>query len=264
MPLPQDNITESEASVLSGPHLTVRVRRLLTGNGEIMWHQSVRCPRLGHSVSTEVCKTCPACGGLDDGTVDTHPLVACTAAPEELLSAHLRPRGPGGVTVDEIMTTDVTCVMPDVTTDGLMELLLLEGFSGVPVVDEQGVPLGMVTKTDLIREHHDKTHEHDVTYVGISLSEDDSRGDRRSLHVEATLDTTVGEIMAPLTFVLTEGASVAKAAALMAYEGIHRIPIVGSGGEVVGLVAALDILSFMAGEIGYAVPGHPNRRRQIS
>src|SRR4029079_18434500 len=54
--------------------------------------------------------------------------------------------------VSAIMTTDVICVQPDVSIESVTRLLLERGISGVPVVDADGVPVGLVSKTDLLRE----------------------------------------------------------------------------------------------------------------
>jgi CBS domain-containing protein len=72
---------------------------------------------------------------------------------------------------------------------------------------------------------------------------------------------TVGDIMTPVTFTLTEDASVSRAAALMAFERVHRVPVVDAGGKVVGIVSALDVLGWLGREDGYVVskPGPASR-----
>jgi CBS domain-containing protein len=60
--------------------------------------------------------------------------------------------------------------------------------------------------------------------------------------------------MTPVTFVLPENASIAQAAALMAYEGVHRIPVVSCSGDIVGLVSSLDVLRWLGQASGYLVP----------
>jgi CBS domain-containing protein len=59
--------------------------------------------------------------------------------------------------------------------------------------------------------------------------------------------------MTPLALALPEGATVSRAAALMAYEGVHRIPIVSDDGVVVGILAAVDVLRWLATSSGYAL-----------
>ena len=64
----------------------------------------------------------------------------------------------------------------------------------------------------------------------------------------------------PIAFTLPESASIAHAAALMAYENVHRIPVVASDGSVVGIIAALDILRWLAVNAGFALPGRRGDR----
>ena len=54
-------------------------------------------------------------------------------------------------------------------------------------------------------------------------------------------------------FTLPEAATVSQAAAIMAYERIHRVPVVTTDGSVVGIVCALDIVAWLAAHDGYAV-----------
>jgi CBS-domain-containing membrane protein len=52
-------------------------------------------------------------------------------------------------------------------------------------------------------------------------------------------------------FALPESAPIAKAAALMAFESIHRLPILDDGGAVVGLLSPLDVAGWLATRAGY-------------
>jgi CBS domain-containing protein len=67
--------------------------------------------------------------------------------------------------------------------------------------------------------------------------------------------------MTPMSFTLNEDQSISKASALMAYEGIHRLPVVDAAGKVVGLLSSLDILHWLACKTGNAVPAPRSRRR---
>ena len=51
----------------------------------------------------------------------------------------------------DVMTTTVVTVGPDTATPEIAELLLEHGISAVPVVDEDGEVIGMVSEGDLLR-----------------------------------------------------------------------------------------------------------------
>ena len=71
----------------------------------------------------------------------------------------------------------------------------------------------------------------------------------------------MSDIMTPMSFTLNEDQSISKASALMAYEGIHRLPVVDGAGKVVGLLSSLDILHWLACKTGNTVPAPRSRRR---
>ena len=123
------------------------------------------------------------------------------------------------------------CVTEEVTLPVLASCLLDGGYSGLPVVDTEGRPVGVVSKTDLLR--------HGVTPDG-----------------------RVKDVMTSMSFTLEDDQSVSKAAAIMAYEGIHRLPVVDANGKVVGLLSSLDVLHWLACKTGNTVPAPRSRRNR--
>jgi predicted transcriptional regulator len=144
------------------------------------------------------------------------------APPPTRRSADLTPVG-------EVMARDVMAVRPELGIEDLEELLLSKGISGAPVIDDAGKPIGIVSKTDLLHRP--------AAPGGMAVR--------------------VRDIMMRTTYCLAENESIAKAAGLMAFEGVHRVPVVGPRGQVVGLVSPLDVMRWLAREHGYAVA---NRR----
>ena len=57
--------------------------------------------------------------------------------------------------------------------------------------------------------------------------------------------------MTPVAFTLEETAPLAYAAALMATEGVHRLPVVALDGKVVGILSSMDVLRWMAEASGF-------------
>lgn len=151
-------------------------------------------------------------------------------------------------TVAAIMTRAPICVRPTVGVGTLARLLLDEGMSGVPVVDGNGRPIGVVSKTDVLRYLHEKSDGAEaVIDQDAALA---AFGD--GFHLTATHDATVDDIMTPLVFALRHDVEIVRAAALMAGEGIHRLAILDDTGAVVGILSALDIVRWVAEEHGYS------------
>ncbi len=190
--------------------LALRVRRIANGAGEVYTSLTVHCPRQGASVEIAECEACADGRGVGYDERAARSLVRC-AAPE-----NFSPGAAERTCVGAVMSGDVICVTADLGADELAALLVDRGFSGAPVVDGEGRPIGVVSKTDLVRE------------------------------AGAPACATVGDLMTPLAFTLPEHAPLARAVALMAEERVHRLPIVSDDGRVVGVLTAFDVVRWLA------------------
>lgn len=170
-----------------------------------------------------------------------------TATSEGIRTGELADRTP----ISDIMTRDVVCVQAELSVESLTQLMLERGISGAPVVDARGRAIGVVSKTDLLRELHERGDtsqcEHEPPRIRRNRPPDLHRG----FHVEELVHATAGEIMMPVAFTLSETAPISQAAALMAFEGVHRVPVLARSGEVVGIVSSLDVLRWLAEVSGY-------------
>ncbi|QRK04626.1 CBS domain-containing protein [Archangium violaceum] len=135
-------------------------------------------------------------------------------------------------TVDEVMAREVISVRPDTSLQTAAELMLELVISGMPVVDEKGQLLGMLSKTDLVRHRLDEDGEARVTLPS-------------GQHVLE--GTTVEDVMTRQVLTVPEGASLAEAAKIMVNAGVHRVPVVNATGALVGLVTTSDIVRWVAG-----------------
>jgi CBS domain-containing protein len=140
------------------------------------------------------------------------------------------------VPVTQIMSREVTCARRDLDTPLLVDLMVRSRIGCVPVIEEPGRPVGMVTKLDLVEQ------------LLVDRGEPDSPSSRE------LMPRTASELMMPLAITLGEHATVVHAAALMANEGIHHIPIVDACGRMIGIVSTLDIVRWLATNDGYLTP----------
>ena len=177
--------------------------------------------------------------------------VPCATGPERTTEG---PAGPAESTpILEIMTRQVVQVAPDSSVDELTTILLERGISGAPVVDDKGRPLGIVSKTDLLRDHYSRGDSVEVPKMELHRGGVEAPLDR-GLHVQPEPGPTVRDVMTPLAFALPENASVARASALMAVEAVHRIVVVDEAGKVSGILSSLDVLRWLARTEGYVIP----------
>jgi CBS domain-containing protein len=150
----------------------------------------------------------PACD-LDDGDALQLPTIA------DLLP------------VSRVMSREVVCAGDDLDIGPLMDLMISRHIGCVPVVDERGRPIGMVTKFDVVEQ-------------------------QLALHRGPTgpVALTAGDVMMPLALSLDEHATIAHAAAMMAIEDVHHIAIITGSGTLIGIVSTMDIVRWMAANDG--------------
>jgi CBS domain-containing protein len=149
--------------------------------------------------------------------------------------------------VSRIMTPRVVCVTEDLGVDSLTVLLDEKGFGGVPVVDRSGGLIGMVSKTDIVR----MARENDTTQATSTVGLRDRDGGEPNCHVVDGETRTVADIMMPMAFSVFEGASIGHASAMMAAEGVHRLPVTDLDGNLVGILSATDVVRWLATSAGF-------------
>lgn len=259
--------TSVSTDELSIPHIAIRRRRTVSAGGEVSVASTVYCPARDRSIALDECARCSHFHGLDAGVEVRETVVSCGS--EEALQrsregASLRDGRGGppdhGTPIADIMTSDVVCVSAGVALEDAMRILVENGFGGVPVVDEAGRPIGIFSKTDVVRREHERGDTEEVSTARPRERDGQELGP--GYHVCESTSVDVSEAMTPLVLSLEEGASVGQAASLMAFEGIHRLPVVTEDGQVVGLLTALDVLRWFGRRSGYLVPRGPRQQQR--
>lgn len=149
--------------------------------------------------------------------------------------------------VATIMTRMTYCVRPDVTVETLAALLLDRRMSGVPVVNDEGQPIGVVSKTDVLRHLHERG---DTPASVDTLPAADVAELGPGFHAVRVDATTVKDIMMPVVFAIEQDTPIVRAAALMAGEGVHRLAVVDDQLAVIGIVSTLDVVRWVAETAG--------------
>lgn len=144
--------------------------------------------------------------------------------------------------VRTIMTAPVVSVFPsDSILDAARLMLSMRG-SGLPVVNDRGTLVGLVSEADLMRRELG-TQQKRSWWLELLVSP----GKRADEYVHAN-GRKVEEIMA--TKILTTGpdASLDDIVELMARHGVKRLPVLEAG-EIVGIVSRADLLRALAGAL---------------
>ena len=143
----------------------------------------------------------------------------------------------------DIMTIEVTTVGPDESTRVVAQLLLNNQISAVPVVNVDGIPIGMVSDGDLVgRDETERLARHDwwlAVMTGKQLLDDAFQN-----HVSAP-DRTARDVMSAPLVTVTEETGVKEIARLLAIHHVKRVPVVREG-RLVGIVSRADLLRAIA------------------
>lgn len=151
----------------------------------------------------------------------------------------------------DIMTTEVETVTPDDEVSEVLTRLARADFDGFPVVDEDGVVVGIVTQTDLVDlfQPSDRVFwlpiglppfTETVTYpvdfswddldVGIDLVKAAGRAVRKVMTTDVVTVRPTDDVDHLLDLLVDQD------------RDINRVPVVDDAGHLVGIVARQDLL----------------------
>jgi len=143
----------------------------------------------------------------------------------------------------DIMTTEVVSISPETPTSKVAELLGEKGISAVPVVDNAGAPIGMVSEGDLIGRG-DAEREARRDWWLTLLAEGEMLNPDFLASLRSPERVARDTMSAPIVTVGEETDIHEIARLLMAYR-IKRVPVVRDG-RIVGIVSRADLVRALA------------------
>jgi len=161
------------------------------------------------------------------------------------------------VTAGELMTRDVAVVHPDTSLMEAVRLMARRGISGLPVVDDAGAIVGILTEGDLVRWHEGYSEKQarwlDMLAEGGNLAPSFLANIRDARNkVKAVMSTGVVTV--------SEETPAREVARLMTSKSIKRVPVLRDG-RLVGIVARSDLVRALAERFA-GMPGVPERETQ--
>ncbi len=147
------------------------------------------------------------------------------------------------LTAKDIMTKDVITVKPDTSIEELSALLVKNGISGVPVVDDAGALYGIVTENDLISRNKRLHIPTVVSFLDAAIYLESSK--KFEEEVRRVAATRVGDICVRKVITISADTTVTDIATIMTEKKAHLLPVV-KGGRVVGIVGKRDVVSAAA------------------
>jgi CBS domain-containing protein len=143
--------------------------------------------------------------------------------------------------VRDIMQTDPVTVRPDDSLEVVLETLRRHQLPGVPVVDDAGRPVGIVTESDLVlADESQELHlpHYFELFGGLVFIEPLKRFEDR---LRKAFAATAEDLMTRDPDTISPDATVQEAAHLISRRGHNRLPVVEHG-RLVGVVTRVDVL----------------------
>jgi len=151
------------------------------------------------------------------------------------------------LTAKDIMTKDVITVKPGTSIEALSEILVKNGISGVPVVDDAGSLYGIATENDLISRNKRLHIPTVVSFLDAVIYLESSK--KFADDVKRLTATKVGDICVKKVVTITEDTTLTDIATIMSEKKVHLLPVVRSG-KVVGIVGKRDVVKAVAQQAG--------------
>jgi len=142
-------------------------------------------------------------------------------------------------TVADIMTKDVITVKRETTLRELAEIFETHHVGSLPVVDDEGTPIGIITESDLIEQGRSLHIPTVISLFDWVIPLEGERSLERDL--QKMTAQTAGEIFTTELTSISPSDPVSKAADLMSEHKLHSLPVL-EGKKLVGIVARIDII----------------------
>lgn len=151
------------------------------------------------------------------------------------------------LTARDIMTREVVTIRPEASVEELARLLEERRISGVPVLDQSGTLVGVVTQSDLLQRSRDLELPPALNILDLHLFLETPANFQKRL--EKLLGNKVSDVMTANPLSLAPDTPVNEIAALMTDRKVHTLPVLEEG-KLVGIVGKLDLIRGLARPAG--------------
>ncbi|MBW4617131.1 MAG: CBS domain-containing protein [Desmonostoc vinosum HA7617-LM4] len=147
-------------------------------------------------------------------------------------------------TVADVMSHDPIVVKPETPLKEAIQILAERHISGLPVVDDVGKLVGIISETDLMWQETGVTPPAYIMFLDSVIYLKNPATYDRDLH--KALGQTVGEAMSKNPITISPDKTLKQAAQIMHDRSVHRLPVLDSAGQVIGILTRGDVIRAMA------------------
>jgi CBS domain-containing protein len=136
-------------------------------------------------------------------------------------------------TVSDVMTTHVHVASPQAPFKVLVRLIEENKVSAIPIVDQQGIPIGIVSEADLLLK--ERRHE-------LESSEDFLHLRKRHNERAKAEGTVASQVMTSPAITVAADTPLSQAAQMMQKKNVRRLVVVDQRGRIAGIVSRSNLL----------------------
>lgn len=159
------------------------------------------------------------------------------------------------IVAKQVMTPSVTTIAEDAPIREAIQLIEDKKYSGLPVVNADGVAVGLISQNDILRA---------LAYLaGATELPDDFQAAKRkaskqlllaeekgrAIALSGFLNQPVRRLMSPGLHSCATETAVEEVCKLMIERRIHRVAVLDSARKVVGLISATDLVRCLGEEL---------------
>lgn len=149
-------------------------------------------------------------------------------------------------TVAEVMSHDPIVVRPETPLNEAIQILAEKRISGLPVVNDAGKLVGIISEADLMWQETGVTPPAYIMILDSVIYLQNPAQYERDLH--KALGQTVGEVMSSDPVTVSPDKSLKEAAKLMHDREVRRLPVIDTEGKIIGILTRGDVVRAMAAE----------------
>lgn len=142
------------------------------------------------------------------------------------------------------MTRDPVVVQPETPLKVVIDILVERSIGGLPVVDDSGKVVGVISESDLMWQETGATPPPYIMLLDSVIYLESPARYEQELH--KALGQTVADVMTADAVTTTPDQPLKEAAQLMHDRHVRRLPVVDDAGKLVGIFTRSDIIRFMA------------------
>ncbi|ELR96805.1 putative transcriptional regulator, contains C-terminal CBS domains [Gloeocapsa sp. PCC 73106] len=142
------------------------------------------------------------------------------------------------------MTPNPLTVQPETPLSEAIKILAEKRISGLPVVDDEGALVGVISDTDLMWQETGVEPPPYIMFLDSVIYLENPKRYEKEIH--KALGQTVGEVMTSKPITITPEQSMREAARVMHDKNIRRLPVIDTEAKVVGIITRGDIIRTMA------------------